>query len=59
MPYSVQVFTLRRSIILILFYTISVVWCISHLADPDLDEIIILDRSSGRGMWGSGLDRAG
>jgi len=28
-----------------------------HLEDPSIDEIIL--RSSGSGMWGYGLDRAG
>jgi formate-dependent nitrite reductase membrane component NrfD len=36
MPYSVQVFTLRRSILLFLSYIISVVYFISHLGDPGL-----------------------
>ena len=30
-----------------------------HLEDPGMDGRIILNGSSGSGMWGYGLDRAG
>jgi len=30
-----------------------------HLGDPSVDGRIILNRSSGSGIWGYGLDRAG